>query len=94
MVNGEQGVTLQSIIVHETRTGYAQGFREDAYSELMPKISLQDIEFSNGIKAEWNDIDFYNKLKMKKFYKSKGDLMQKAKILIALSFFISFICLF
>lgn len=38
MVNGEQGVTLQSIIVHETRTGYAQGFREDAYSELMPKI--------------------------------------------------------
>ncbi|ELQ3373708.1 6-carboxytetrahydropterin synthase [Campylobacter jejuni] len=68
MVNGEQGVTLQSIIVHETRTGYAQGFREDAYSELMPKISLQDIEFSNDIKAEWNDIDFYNKLKNEEIF--------------------------
>ncbi|RZD25316.1 6-carboxytetrahydropterin synthase QueD, partial [Campylobacter jejuni] len=68
MINGEQGVTLQSIIVHETRTGYAQGFREDAYSELMPKISLQDIEFSNGIKAEWNDIDFYNKLKNEEIF--------------------------
>ncbi|MCW1539151.1 6-carboxytetrahydropterin synthase QueD, partial [Campylobacter jejuni] len=26
---------------------------------------------SNGIKAEWNDIDFYNKLKMKKFLNPK-----------------------
>ncbi|EAJ8585700.1 6-carboxytetrahydropterin synthase QueD, partial [Campylobacter jejuni] len=39
-----------------------------AYSELMPKISLQDIEFSNGIKAEWNDIDFYNKLKNEEIF--------------------------
>lgn len=63
MVNGENGVNLQSVIVHETRTGYAQGFREDAYSKLMPKISLEDIEFSQGIKNEWKDVDFFDKLK-------------------------------
>ncbi|KDA36974.1 6-carboxy-5,6,7,8-tetrahydropterin synthase, partial [Campylobacter jejuni K5] len=63
MINGEQGVNLQSIIVHETRTGYAQGFKEDAYSPTMPKITLEDIEFSPAIKAEWNDIEFYDKLK-------------------------------
>ncbi|MBZ7946542.1 6-carboxytetrahydropterin synthase [Campylobacter sp. RM10541] len=63
MINGEQGVNLQSIIVHETRTGYAQAFKDDAYSDILPKISLNDIEFSPAIKAEWNDIDFYDKLK-------------------------------
>ncbi|EHG9255428.1 6-carboxytetrahydropterin synthase [Campylobacter upsaliensis] len=62
MQNGERGVKLQSIIIHETRTGYAQGFREDAYSEFLPKISLEDIEFSKAIKAEWSDESFYEKL--------------------------------
>ena len=62
MQNGEKGVKLQSIIIHETRTGYAQGFREDAYSEILPKIALEDIEFSKAIKAEWSDEGFYEKL--------------------------------
>ena len=68
MINGEQGVYLQSIIVHETRTGYAQGFKEDAYSPYMPSISLQEIEFSPAIKAEWNDINFYEKLKNQEIF--------------------------
>lgn len=63
MRNGEQGVNLESIIVHETRTGYAQGFKEDAYSELLPPIKLQDIEFSKAIKEEWKDKHFFEKLK-------------------------------
>lgn len=62
MVNGEEGVHLQSIIIHETRTGYAQGFRDDAYSEILPQIALQNIEFSPAIKAEWSDEAFFNKL--------------------------------
>lgn len=62
MQNGERGVNLQSIIIHETRTGYAQGFREDAYSEFLPKIELKDIEFSSEIKADWDDEYFYEKL--------------------------------
>ncbi|AJC88324.1 6-pyruvoyl trahydropterin synthase family protein [Campylobacter insulaenigrae] len=67
MFNGEQGVKLQSIIVHETRTGYAQGFKEDAYSEFLPKINLEDIEFSEAIQDDWKDKNFYINLKDKNF---------------------------
>ena len=39
MINGEKGVKLHSIIVHETASGYAQCFREDAYNPNMGKIT-------------------------------------------------------
>ncbi|CAA6799517.1 MAG: 6-carboxytetrahydropterin synthase (EC @ Queuosine biosynthesis QueD, PTPS-I [uncultured Sulfurovum sp.] len=55
MVNGEREVKLQSIIVHETETGYAQGFKEDAYSKFMGSISLADIKFSEQVKSEWKN---------------------------------------
>ncbi|WP_139453904.1 6-pyruvoyl trahydropterin synthase family protein [Campylobacter armoricus] len=67
MINGEQGVSLKSIIVHETRTGYAQGFKEDAYSDLLPKITLADIEFSRAICDEWKDKNFLKKLQDESF---------------------------
>jgi 6-pyruvoyltetrahydropterin/6-carboxytetrahydropterin synthase len=62
MQNGEREVKLHSIIVHETETGYAQGFKEDAHSEQMGKISLEDIHFSDQIRSEWSDNDLWNKL--------------------------------
>ena len=62
MVNGERNVTLNSVIVHETDTGYAQGFREDAYSELMGVISLDNIFFSKEIQREWKNPDLWNNL--------------------------------
>ena len=62
MVNGERNVALQSIIVHETETGYAQSFREDAYSELMGKICLEDIHFSPQVQKEWSDPKLWEKL--------------------------------
>lgn len=62
MVNGERDVRLHSIIVHETETGYAQGFRDDAYSSLMGKINLNDIIFSNQIQNEWSDNKLWTKL--------------------------------
>jgi 6-pyruvoyltetrahydropterin/6-carboxytetrahydropterin synthase len=62
MQNGEKEVGLHSIIVHETETGYAQGFKEDAHSELMGKIILDDIYFSEQVKNEWSDRDLWNKL--------------------------------
>jgi 6-pyruvoyltetrahydropterin/6-carboxytetrahydropterin synthase len=55
MVNGEREVKLHSIIVHETETGYAQGFKEDAYNKLMGSISLADIKFSKQVKSEWKN---------------------------------------
>ncbi len=62
MQNGERNVELHSIIVHETETGYAQGFREDAHSELMGKISLGEIIFSEQVRSEWSDAELWNKL--------------------------------
>ena len=62
MQNGEREVKLHSIIIHETETGYAQGFKEDAHSELMGKIALEDICFSEQVKAEWSDRELWHKL--------------------------------
>jgi len=62
MVNGERNVTLQSVIVHETETGYAQGFKKDAYSELMGKVNLEDIIFSENIKKEWSNPQLWEAL--------------------------------
>ena len=62
MINGEREVKLHSIIVHETETGYAQGFKEDAYNELMGKIALEDILFSEQVQSEWSDAKLWDKL--------------------------------
>ena len=62
MVNGERDVRLHSIIVHETETGCAQGFREDAHSELMGTIRLEEIIFSKQIQNEWSDGTLWHKL--------------------------------
>ncbi len=61
-VNGEKEVKLQSVIVHETDTGYAQGFESDAYSEWMGVINPEKIIFSDGVKAEWPDPDLWVKI--------------------------------
>jgi len=62
-VNGEKEVKLQSIIVHETQTGYAQCFREDAYSQLMGEIALNEIIFSDEVREDWGDSELFEKLK-------------------------------
>lgn len=62
MVNGERNVKVHSIIVHETDTGYAQGFREDAYSELMGLIRLDNIIFSENIKKSWSNYNLWEEL--------------------------------
>jgi len=62
MVNGERDVKLHSIIVHETETGYAQGFKEDADSELMGKINLDEIFFSKQVKVEWSNPKLWEEL--------------------------------
>ncbi|MEY3090276.1 MAG: hypothetical protein RL113_592 [Pseudomonadota bacterium] len=62
MQNGERNVTLHSIIVHETDTGYAQGFKEDAYSELMGSIALEEVFFSPQVQQEWSDSGLWAKL--------------------------------
>ncbi len=62
MVNGEREVTVQSIIAHETQTGYAQAFQADAHSPLMGSIDLEKIIFSSQVQAEWEDPQLWEKL--------------------------------
>lgn len=62
MANGEGLVRLHSVIAHETETGYAQAFADDARNERMGVIRLEDIEFSEQCKAEWKDPQMYQKL--------------------------------
>jgi len=60
--NGEKEVKLNSIIVHETQTGYAQCFKEDAYSQAMGTIDLEEIKFSQAILESFKDTELYEKL--------------------------------
>jgi len=62
-VNGEREVKLHSVIVHETETGYAQCFAEDAYSKEMGDINLHKILFSKQIEDDFNDSKLFEKIK-------------------------------
>lgn len=62
-INGEKEVKLHSVIVHETDTGYAQAFREDAYNAQMGQIVLEDIVFSDEVLSGFHDSSLFEKLK-------------------------------
>ena len=62
-INGEKEVKLNSVIVHETATGYAQCFEEDAYSKHMGTINLEDIVFSDEVKNDFADSELFEKMK-------------------------------
>jgi len=62
-VNGEKEVKLHSVIVHETQTGYAQCFQEDAYSQAMGSIDLEDIVFSEEVLNDFKDSLVFEKIK-------------------------------
>ena len=61
--NGEKEVKLFSVIVHETDTGYAQCFTDDAYSQNMGLINFDEIIFSDEVKNDWVDKELWEKIK-------------------------------
>jgi 6-pyruvoyltetrahydropterin/6-carboxytetrahydropterin synthase len=61
-VNGDETARVHSVILHETETGYAQCFRQDAYDAQMGEIDLKEIVFSPQAKAEWSDPKMWDKL--------------------------------
>ncbi len=61
--NGEKEVNLFSVIVHETATGYAQCFMDDAYSKNMGLVNLDEIIFSDEVKKDWGDAKLWEKIK-------------------------------
>jgi len=60
--NGEKGVRVHSVILHETATGYAQCLRRDAFSRAMGTIRLKDIIFSDDVKRDWSERSLWEKL--------------------------------
>ncbi|AXK63468.1 6-carboxytetrahydropterin synthase [Burkholderia sp. IDO3] len=62
MSNGEADVHLHSVIVHETETGYAQCFRDDAFDPRMGRIDFDAIVFSPAIAAQWRDPGLFDRL--------------------------------
>lgn len=62
-INGEREVKLHSVIVHETATGYAQAFRDDAYSKNMGIIDIQNIVPSTEAQAGCKDKALWEKIK-------------------------------
>ncbi|CAI6148907.1 MAG: hypothetical protein SPLUMA2_SPLUMAMAG2_01456 [uncultured Sulfurimonas sp.] len=61
-LNGEKEVRMNSVIVHETATGYAQCFRDDAYSKDMGTLDLKDIKFSDEVLNDFNDSKLLEKM--------------------------------
>ena len=62
MVNEEKNVKVDSVIVHETDTGYAKCDEEDAYNQNLGLIDLKEVKFSNRVKEEWSDSLMWEKL--------------------------------
>jgi len=60
--NGDDTARVHSVILHETETGSAQCFREDAYDADMGEIDLARVVFSDEIKAGWADPKMWEKL--------------------------------
>ncbi|MFI5361606.1 MAG: 6-pyruvoyl trahydropterin synthase family protein [Elusimicrobiota bacterium] len=60
--NGDDTVRVHSVILHETETGSAQCFREDAYNSGMGDIDPARVVFSPRIKSEWGDPKMWDKL--------------------------------
>lgn len=61
--NGEDGVLLDSVIVHETDSGYAQCWRQDAYNaDMGGVIELDQLLFSDRVREEWGDPKLWEKI--------------------------------
>lgn len=60
--NGEREISVYSVIVHETDTGYAQCFKEDVDNPQMGLIDPKTILFSDQVRAEWKNTALWERL--------------------------------
>lgn len=60
--NGECGVQLHSVRVHETDTGWAESFKDDYLYIWNTRYFIDKIVFSEGIKKEWKDPFMWDKI--------------------------------
>lgn len=55
-VNGEGNITLHSVRVHETATGYAEAFRNDL---ALVRFDLSALRFSPAIRETWKELRIF-----------------------------------
>jgi 6-pyruvoyltetrahydropterin/6-carboxytetrahydropterin synthase len=60
--NGDDTARVHSVILHETETGSAQCFRDDAHDAAMGIIDPARIAFSEQVRSEWSDPMMWDKL--------------------------------
>lgn len=61
--NGEDGdLTVSGVRVAETVTGWAEASKSDLYFMFGKNFDLEDIVFSEQVKAEWIDPEMWDKL--------------------------------
>ena len=69
--NGEGKVTVSSVRVHETDTGYAESFQADIQNyDFMKNIKINDIVLSDQVVLEWKNPE--NWFKLKEFINNPG----------------------
>jgi len=74
--NGDDAARVHSVILHETETGSAQCFRDDADNADMGVIDPSRIVFSPQVKAEWSDPKMWDKLLNGTKFKAKAPKLQ------------------
>ena len=57
--NGESGVRLRAVRVHETATGYAEASRDDL---ALVRFTAADVRFSPGVRADWDGEEWWDAL--------------------------------
>ncbi len=65
--NSEGNIVLQSVRVHETKTGYAEAFRDDL---KLCDFNINSILFTDRIKDDWKDKNWWEDLKNHKQFKN------------------------
>ncbi|MDR1461419.1 MAG: 6-carboxytetrahydropterin synthase [Campylobacteraceae bacterium] len=60
--NKEGKININSVIVHETDSGYAKASSKDAYSESLGMINANNIIFSNAVKEDWRNPELWQKI--------------------------------
>jgi 6-pyruvoyltetrahydropterin/6-carboxytetrahydropterin synthase len=61
-LKGEKNIDVNSVIVHETQSSYAQAFKEDITNPKMGVIKYEDFSFSEAVRKDWKKRDRFEKL--------------------------------
>lgn len=70
-VNNEAKIELDSVVVHETDTGYAKANKDDAYSESFGIINTNEIIFSSAICEDFNNPNLWQDILCGKKFTNK-----------------------